>query len=47
MTFDEFTARRARRPAAITDAYCLRLLGAMRRHDFDARTLAEREKVPA
>lgn len=30
----------------ITDAYCVRLLEAMRRHDFDAETLAEREERP-
>lgn len=30
----------------ITDAYCLRLLAVQRRHDFDARDLAEREERP-
>lgn len=46
MTWDHISKPTARVLERITDAYCQRLLEAMRRHDFDAATMAEREGRP-
>lgn len=44
MSFAHIAKPTARVINRITDAYCLRLLEAKRKHDFDARDLAEREE---
>lgn len=46
MTWEHLHGPTKRVIERITDAYCVRLLEAMRRHDFDAATLAEREERP-
>lgn len=49
MTFAEYSERYRHLPGVkerVTDAYCLRLLDAKRKHDFDVGDLAEREERP-
>lgn len=46
MSFEHISRPMTRVIDKLTDAYCLRLLAAMRKHDFDVADLVEREDRP-
>ena len=46
MSFEHISSPMTRVIDKLSDAYCIRLLKAMRRHDFDVADLVEREDRP-
>lgn len=46
MSFEHISRPMTRVIDKMTDAYCLRLLATMRKHDFDVADLVEREDRP-
>lgn len=46
MSFEHISRPMTRVIDKLSDAYCIRLLAAMRKHDFDVADLVEREDRP-